>query len=93
LYRFYNKIAELQYQYALLKRRYKDALPSFTELYGHPEEGVVLIRQVGQEAYGEDRRHGARYVEADGKSEWGACGSRLDVPVLFPRLKTDVFGH
>jgi hypothetical protein len=44
VYRFYNKIAELRHQYALLKRRSKSPIPSFEELYGYPEKGLILTR-------------------------------------------------
>jgi len=45
IYRFYNKIAELQHQYALLKRRAKDnPVRSFADLYGYAEKGLIVTR-------------------------------------------------
>ena len=45
LFRIYNKIAEWRYQYARMKRRGDDGpLSPFEEMFGYPEEGVILTR-------------------------------------------------
>jgi hypothetical protein len=52
VYRVYNKITELRHQYSLLKRRNKGSIASFEELYGYPEEGLILTRVERQIAGG-----------------------------------------
>ena len=55
LFRIYNKITELKKQYASLLRKIVDPadLPSFEQLYGYPEEGLVVTRVERQ--YGGNR--------------------------------------
>ena len=43
-YRIYDKIAEFRYQYARLRPDGDLPKPSFEELYGYPEAGVILTR-------------------------------------------------
>jgi hypothetical protein len=45
-FRVYDKIAEYRHQYARLIRGVSDAaeLPTFEQVYGHPEGGVILTR-------------------------------------------------
>jgi len=51
------------------------------------------LRQTGKESHRQNGEHGTRDVEADGRRPAEASfGSGLNVPVLFPRLKTDVSG-